>query len=72
MVYFFSTMFGLTIIALAIIGITISFSIFATSKSIFNDLVNKKYIVEDVRIKEEIAIAGEDTSEVALDYLKKL
>jgi len=56
----------------AIIGITISFSIFATSKSIFNDLVNKKYIVEDVRIKEEIAIAGEDTSEVALDYLKKL
>jgi hypothetical protein len=56
----------------AIIGITISFSIFATSKSIFNDLVNKKYIVEDGRNKEEIAIAGEDTSEVALDYLKKL
>lgn len=56
----------------AIIGITISFSIFATSKSIFNDLINKKYIVEDERTKEEIAIAGEDTSEVALDYLKKL
>jgi hypothetical protein len=55
-----------------IIGITISFSIFTMSKSIFNDLINKKYIVEDERTKEEIAIAGEDTSEVALDYLKKL
>jgi hypothetical protein len=32
------------------------------SKSIFNDLINKKYIVEDERTKEEIAIAGEDTS----------
>jgi hypothetical protein len=55
-----------------IIGITISFSILTMSKSIFNDLINKKYIVEDERTKEEIAIAGEDTSEVALDYLKKL
>jgi len=60
----------------AIIGITISFSIFATSKSIFNDLINKKYateyITDDARAKEERAIAGEDTSEIALDYLKNL
>lgn len=56
----------------ALIGITISFSALRMSKSIFNDLINKKYAVEDERIKEERAIAGEDTSEVALDYLKKL
>lgn len=55
-----------------LIGITISFSVLRVSKSIFNDLINKKYAVEDERIKEERAIAGEDTSEVALDYLKKL
>ena len=53
-------------------GITLSYFIFRVSKSIFNDVVNKKYIVEDARIKEEQAIAGEDTSEVALNYLKKL
>lgn len=56
----------------ALIGITISFFTLRMSKSIFNDLINKKYAVEDERIKEERAIAGEDTSEVALDYLKKL
>lgn len=56
----------------ALIGITISFSVLRESKSIFNDVINKKYAAEDERIKEERAIAGEDTSEVALDYLKKL
>ena len=56
----------------ALIGITVSFSVLRVSKSIFNDVINKKYAVEDERIKEERAIAGEDTSEVALDYLKKL
>lgn len=55
----------------AIIGASLFCSIFKFSKSIFCNEQNKNYVYDD-RDTDEKIIAGEDTSEVALNYLKKL
>lgn len=41
-------------------------------KDISINLKNKNNLIEDDRDTEEKIIAGEDTSEIALNYLKKL
>jgi hypothetical protein len=54
------------------LGALISYNIFHVALSIFNDIKARKSYVYDYRDNDEKIIAGEDTSEVALDYLKKL
>jgi len=53
-----------------LIGSFIFYSIFALAVEILHDIRNKKYELADVRDAEERQIAGEETSEVALDYLQ--
>jgi hypothetical protein len=55
-----------------IIGATLFCGIFRASKTILYNTKNKNYIIEDDRDTDEKRIAGEDTSEIALNYLKKL
>lgn len=59
-------------ILFVIIGTIISYNVFNVALSIFEDLKTRKSYVYDYRDNDEKIIAGEDTSEVALDYLKKL
>lgn len=54
------------------IGVLISYNVFNVAISIFEDIKSRKNYVYDDRDTDEKIIAGEDTSEVALDYLKKL
>ena len=53
-----------------LIGSFIFYSIFVLAVEILQDIRNKKYELADVRDTEERQIAGEETSEVALDYLQ--
>ncbi len=53
-------------------GVIICVCIKKIDKVFYNNIKNKKYIIEDDRDTDEKIIAGEDTSEVALNYLKKL
>jgi hypothetical protein len=55
----------------AMIGGALFCGIFRMSKSIFNDTKNKNHEIDE-RDTDERRIAGEDTSEIALNYLKKL
>ena len=53
-----------------LIGSIIFYSIFVLAVEILHDIRNKKYELADARDTEERQIAGEETSEVALDYLQ--
>ena len=53
-----------------LIGSIIFYGIFTLAVEILQDIRNKKYELADVRDTEERQIAGEETSEVALDYLQ--
>ena len=55
-----------------VIAAALFYVIFMTTTSIINDVKTKKYRIEDNRDTDEKRIAGEDTSEIALNYLKKL
>ena len=56
--------------AYLLIGSVLFYNIFALGVDILHDIRNKKYELADVRDTEERQIAGEETSEVALDYLQ--
>ena len=60
-------MIGLLYIAL---GVGISYSIFRLLIEVFNEIKSSKHMNIDDRDTDERRIAGEDTSEVALNYLK--
>jgi predicted GNAT family N-acyltransferase len=60
-------MIGLLYIAL---GVGISYSIFRLLMEVFNELKSSKHTNIDDRDTDERRIAGEETSEVALNYLK--
>jgi len=54
------------------IGLSLAYKLFSVIVDIKEDISNKKNKIYDYRDNDEKIIAGEDTSEVALDYLKKL
>lgn len=54
------------------ISILVLYNIFNIAIAAFKDMKLRKNHVYDDRDTDEKRIAGEDTSEVALDYLKKL
>jgi hypothetical protein len=54
------------------LGVIICVCIKKIDKAFYNNIKNKNYIIEDDRDTDEKRIAGEDTSEIALNYLKKL
>jgi len=56
--------------AYLVIGSIIFYSDFTLVVEILHDIRNKKYELADARDTEERQIAGEETSEVALDYLQ--
>jgi hypothetical protein len=56
--------------AYLLIGSVLFYNIFALGVDILHDIRNKKYELADARDTEERQIAGEETSEVALDYLQ--
>lgn len=56
--------------AYLVIGSMIFYSVFTLVVEILHDIRNKKYELADARDTEERQIAGEETSEVALDYLQ--
>ena len=56
--------------AYLLIGSVLFYNIFAWGVDILHDIRNKKYELADARDTEERQIAGEETSEVALDYLQ--
>jgi len=56
--------------AYLVIGSIIFYSVFTLVVEILHDIRNKKYELADARDTEERQIAGEETSEVALDYLQ--
>ena len=56
--------------AYLVIGSIIFYSVFTLVVEILHDISNKKYELADARDTEERQIAGEETSEVALDYLQ--
>jgi hypothetical protein len=53
-------------------GVIIYVCIKKVDKAFYSNIKNKNYIIEDDRDTDERRIAGEDTSEIALNYLKKL
>jgi hypothetical protein len=54
------------------IGLSLAYKLFSVIVDIKEEINNKKNKLYDYRDNDEKIIAGEDTSEVALDYLKKL
>ena len=56
--------------AYLVIGSIIFYSVFTLVVEILHDIRNIKYELADARDTEERQIAGEETSEVALDYLQ--
>ena len=54
------------------VGLSLAYKLFSVIVDIKEDISNKKNKIYDYRDNDEKIIAGEDTSEVALDYLKKL
>ena len=54
------------------VGLSLAYKLFSVIVDIKEDISNKKNKLYDYRDNDEKIIAGEDTSEVALDYLKKL
>ena len=53
-----------------LIGSIIFYGTFILAVEILREIRNKKYELADVRDTDERQIAGEETSEVALDYLQ--